>query len=101
MPNTASAAIERAKCKTWLCSIIIKEITSCAEKSAPSWTHCRQECIEPLGLTVTEAAKRLGVTRADLEQFGKRQGQHLGRDGSAAFQSLRSRPEVWLGMQME
>ena len=26
----------------------------------------RQECIEPLGLTVTETAKRLGVTRQAL-----------------------------------
>lgn len=26
----------------------------------------RQECIEPLGLTITETAKRLGVTRQAL-----------------------------------
>ena len=29
----------------------------------------RQECIEPLGLTVTEAAKRLGVTRQALNNL--------------------------------
>ncbi len=45
----------------------------------------RQECIEPLGLTVTEAAKRLGVIAADLEQSGQRQGLCLGRDGGAPF----------------
>ena len=29
----------------------------------------RQECIEPLGLTVTEAAKRLGVRRQTLNNL--------------------------------
>ena len=29
----------------------------------------RQECIEPLGLTVTETAKRLGVTRQALNNL--------------------------------
>jgi hypothetical protein len=52
----------------------------------------RQECIEPLGLTVTEAAKASRSDAASLEQSGKRQGWHLGRDGSAAFQSVRIKP---------
>ena len=35
----------------------------------------RQECIEPLGLTVTEAAERLGVTRQALNNHREREGR--------------------------
>ena len=61
----------------------------------------RQECIEPLGLTVTEAAKRLGVTRQTLNNLVN------GKAGISAEMAVRlskafgSSPEVWLGMQME
>ena len=61
----------------------------------------RRECIEPLGLTVTETAKRLGVTRQALNNLVN------GKGGIAAEMAVRlskafgSSPEVWLGMQME
>lgn len=61
----------------------------------------RQECIEPLGLTVTEAAKRLGVARQTLNDLVN------GKAGISPEMSIRlskafgSSPEVWLGMQME
>ena len=61
----------------------------------------RQECIEPLGLTVTEAAERLGVKRQTLNNLVN------GKAGISPEMSIRlskafgSRPEVWLGMQME
>jgi len=61
----------------------------------------RQECIESLGFTVTEAAKRLGVTRQALNNLVN------GKGGIAAEMAVRlskafgSSPEVWLGMQME
>ncbi|MFY9269893.1 MAG: HigA family addiction module antitoxin [Candidatus Manganitrophaceae bacterium] len=61
----------------------------------------RQECIEPLGLTITEAAKRLGVTRQALNNLVN------GKAGISPEMSIRlskafgSSPEVWLGMQME
>ena len=61
----------------------------------------RQECIEPLGLTVTEAARRLGVTRQALNNLVN------GKGGVSAEMAVRlakvfgSSPEVWLGMQME
>ncbi|MEE9143846.1 MAG: HigA family addiction module antitoxin [Candidatus Binatia bacterium] len=61
----------------------------------------RQECIGPLGLTVTEAAKRLGVTRQALNNLVN------GKAGISPEMSIRlskafgSSPEVWLGMQME
>lgn len=61
----------------------------------------RQECIEPLGLTVTEAAKRLGVRRQTLNNLVN------GKGGVSAAMAVRlskafgSSPEVWLGLQME
>ena len=61
----------------------------------------RQECIEPLGLTVTEAAKRLGIKRQTLNSLVN------GKAGISPEMSIRlskafgSSPEVWLGLQME
>lgn len=61
----------------------------------------RQECIEPVGLTITDAAERLGVTRQALNNLVN------GKAGISPEMSIRlskafgSSPEVWLGMQME
>jgi antitoxin HigA-1 len=61
----------------------------------------RQECIEPLGLTITEAAARLGVTRQALNNVIN------GKAGVSPEMSIRlskafgSKPDVWLGLQME
>lgn len=61
----------------------------------------RQECIEPLGVTVTEAAARLGVTRQNLNNVLN------GKSGISPEMAIRlsmafgSRAEVWLGLQME
>jgi len=61
----------------------------------------RQECIEPLGLTITHAADRLGVTRQALNNLVN------GKAGISPEMSIRlskafgSTPEVWLGLQME
>lgn len=61
----------------------------------------RQECIEPLGITVKEAAKRLGIQRQTLNNLVN------GKAGISPEMSIRlsrafgSSPEVWLGMQME
>jgi antitoxin HigA-1 len=61
----------------------------------------RQECIEPLGLTVTDAAERLGVTRQALNNLMN------GKSGVSPEMSIRlskafgSKPDVWLGLQME
>lgn len=59
----------------------------------------RWECLEPLGLTVTRAAKGLGVTRQALSDLVN------GKAGVSVEMSLRlsqafgSTPETWLGMQ--
>jgi len=61
----------------------------------------RQECLEPFGLTVTEAARVLGVTRQALNNLVN------GKAGISPEMSMRlskafgSSPEVWLGLQME
>ena len=61
----------------------------------------RQECIEPLGLSITEAAERLGVKRQTLNNLVN------GKAGISPQMSIRlskafgSRPEVWLGLQMQ
>ncbi len=61
----------------------------------------RQECIEPLGLTVTAAATGLGVARKTLSEILN------GRSGISPEMALRlakafgSSAEVWLGLQMD
>jgi antitoxin HigA-1 len=61
----------------------------------------RQECIEPLGLTVTAAAKGLGVTRKALSELVN------GRSGISPEMALRlskafgSYPALWLGLQLD
>jgi addiction module HigA family antidote len=60
----------------------------------------RYDCIEPLGLTVTEAAKILGVTRQALNNLVN------GKAGLSAEMAVRlskafgSEPEFWLRLQM-
>lgn len=61
----------------------------------------RQECIEPLSLTVTAAAAGLGVARKTLSEIVN------GRSGISPEMALRlarafgSSPEMWLGLQMD
>jgi addiction module HigA family antidote len=60
----------------------------------------RRQCLKPLGLTVTEAAKGLGVTRQALSELVNE------RAGISVDMAIRlskafgSSPETWLGMQM-
>ena len=60
----------------------------------------REDCLKALGLTVTEAAKGLGVTRKTLSSILN------GRSGVTAEMALRlskafwSTPEHWLQMQL-
>ena len=60
----------------------------------------RRQCLEPLGLSVTRAAKGLGVTRQALSELlnGKsRMAVEMAIRLSKAFGST---PETWLGMQL-
>jgi addiction module HigA family antidote len=62
--------------------------------------HVRYDCLEPLGLSVTEAAKALGVTRQALNNLVNC------RSGISAEMAVRlskafgGSPEVWLRMQL-
>jgi addiction module HigA family antidote len=59
-----------------------------------------KECIEPLNLTVTDAAKGLGVTRNSLSRLIN------GHNGISPEMAIRlsmafgSNPEMWLRMQI-
>ena len=61
----------------------------------------RQVCIEPLELTVTEAAKRLGVTRQALKNLVNGKGAISAEMALRLSKAFGSSPEVWLGIQME
>ena len=60
----------------------------------------RYDCLEPLGLTVTEGAKALGVTRQALNNLVN------GKSGISPEMAIRlsktfgSSPETWLKMQL-
>jgi addiction module HigA family antidote len=60
----------------------------------------RRQCLDPLHLSVTEAAKGLGVTRQALSDLVN------GKAGVSIDMAIRlskafgSSPETWLGMQM-
>src|ERR1700733_11902588 len=61
----------------------------------------RINCLEPLGLSVAEGAKALGVTRQALNNLV------TGKSGISAEMAVRlskafgSSPETWLGMQID
>jgi antitoxin HigA-1 len=63
--------------------------------------HIRHDCLEPLGLSVTEGAKALGVTRQTLNNLVN------GKSGISPEMAVRlsktfgDSPDVWLRMQME
>jgi addiction module HigA family antidote len=61
----------------------------------------RQECIEPLSLTVTEAAERLGVTRQALNNVVNEKAGISPEMAIRLSKAFGSSPEVWLGLQME
>ena len=60
----------------------------------------KRQCLEPLGLSVTRAAKGLGVPQQLLSELLN------GREGVSVEMAIRlskafgSTPETWLGMQM-
>ncbi len=61
----------------------------------------RLDCLEPLGLSVTDAAKALGVTRQALNNLVN------GKSGISPEMAIRldkafgGGAEVWLGLQMD
>ena len=60
----------------------------------------RRQCLEPLGLTVTQAAEGLGVTR---QAFSDVVNERAGISVEMAIRlskAFGSTPETWLGLQM-
>jgi len=60
----------------------------------------RQECIQPLGITVTKAARALGVTRQALNNVVNLKSGISPEMAIRLSKAFGSSLEVWLGMQM-
>jgi addiction module HigA family antidote len=61
----------------------------------------RQECLEPLGLTVTEAAFRLGVTRQALNNLVNEKAGISPEMAIRLSKAFGSSAEMWLGLQLQ
>src|SRR6185369_8896136 len=59
----------------------------------------RQECLEPLGLTVTEAAASLGVTRQALNNLVNEKAGVSPEIAVRLSKVFGSSPDTWLRMQ--
>ena len=61
----------------------------------------KYECLEPLGLSVVEAAEGLGISSEDLSDLiNERTGVTLDM-AVRLSKAFGSSPETWLGMQMD
>jgi addiction module HigA family antidote len=59
----------------------------------------RHDCIEPLGLTITDAAKALGVTRQALNNVVTCKAAISPEMAIRLSMAFGSTPDTWLGMQ--
>jgi addiction module HigA family antidote len=83
-------------------STTIEEVSSMPMKNPPHpGLHVRHDCLEPLGLSVTEGARVLGVTRQALNNLVN------GKSGISPEMAVRlakafgcGGPAVWLRLQM-
>ena len=60
----------------------------------------RRQCLEPLGLTITEAAQGLGVTRQALSDLVNERAGVSVEMAIRLSKGFGSSPETWLGLQM-
>ena len=60
----------------------------------------RQQCLEPLGLSVTKAAAGLGVTRQALSDLVNEKASVSVEMAIRLSKAFGSTPETWLGLQM-
>ncbi len=61
----------------------------------------RQECIEPLSLTITTAAKHLRVTRQAISNLVNERAGISPAMAIRLSKAFGSTPETWLGLQMD
>jgi addiction module HigA family antidote len=81
---------------------IVKRSTHVPMKKPPHPGRIvRQECLEPLGLTVKDAASRLGVTRQALNNVVNEKAAISPEMAIRLSKAFGSSPEVWLGLQMD
>jgi len=59
----------------------------------------REDVLKPLGLTVTEAAKRLGVTRKTLSELLNAKSSLSPEMAVRISKATKTTPESWLNMQ--
>ena len=60
----------------------------------------KRQCLEPLGLSVTRAARGLGVTRQTLSELVNERTAVSVDMAIRLSKAFGSTPETWLGMQM-
>ena len=60
----------------------------------------RRQCLEPLGLTITEAAEGLGVTRQALSDLVNERAGVSVQMAIRLSKGFGPSPETWLGLQM-
>lgn len=60
----------------------------------------RADCLEPLGLTVTEGAKALGVSRQALNNLVNEKAGISSEMAVRLSKAFGSTPEMWLRLQM-
>jgi len=61
----------------------------------------RHDCLEPLGLSVTEGAKALGVTRQALNNLVNGKGGISPEMAIRLDKAFGGGAEVWLGLQLD
>lgn len=60
----------------------------------------REDCLKPLGLSVTEGARRLGVGRQTLSNLVNEKAAVSIEMAYRLSKAFGSNPETWLGMQL-
>ncbi|MDE0060115.1 MAG: HigA family addiction module antitoxin [Defluviicoccus sp.] len=60
----------------------------------------REDCLRPLGLSVTEGARRLGVGRQALSNLVNERSSVSIEMAYRLSKAFGSTPETWLGMQL-
>ena len=60
----------------------------------------REECLKPLNMSVTEAARRLGVGRQALSKLVNEKASVSIEMAYRLSKAFGSTPETWLGMQL-
>jgi antitoxin HigA-1 len=61
----------------------------------------RQECLEPLGLSVTDGAKALGVSRNALSELINERRGISPEMAIRLAKAFGSSPEIWAGLQLD